>query len=80
MEQIPAKGLPKKVCHSAYGAFSRKRMSVPGHSLALAARVAEFGLVFPQGPGHLKQVAALLEDGHDRGSRSRERVAQLYRG
>lgn len=45
---------------------------------ALRGHLAEFGLVFPQGPTHLKQAAALLEDETIQIPDSVREMAQLY--
>lgn len=45
---------------------------------ALRGHLAEFGLVFPQGPAHLKQAAALLEDGMTEVPDTVREIAQLY--
>jgi len=45
---------------------------------ALRGHLAEFGLVFPQGPTHLKQAAALLEDNATEVPDTVREIAQLY--
>lgn len=45
---------------------------------ALRGHLAEFGLVFPQGPTHLKQAAALLEDETTEIPDTVREIAQLY--
>src|SRR5690606_36372904 len=45
---------------------------------ALRGHLAEFGLVFPQGPGHLKQAATLLVDGMTDIPDAVREIAQLY--
>ena len=44
---------------------------------ALRGHLAEFGLIFPQGPAHLKQATALLEDGTTEVPDTAREIAQL---
>jgi len=45
---------------------------------ALRGHLAEFGLVFPQGPAHLKQATTLLEDGTIEIPDTVREIAKLY--
>jgi transposase len=55
--------------------FVRQRMQLIN---ALRGHLAEFGLVFPQGPAHLKQAAVLLEDGRTEIPDTVREIAELY--
>lgn len=45
---------------------------------ALRDHLAEFGLVFPQGPTHLKQIAGQLDDGAAEVPDTVREIARLY--
>jgi hypothetical protein len=45
---------------------------------ALRGHLAEFGLVFPQGPTHFKQATTLLEDGTIEIPDTVREIAKLY--
>lgn len=65
----------KSVTFRTHQCFVRQRTQLIN---ALRGHLAEFGLVFPQGPAHLKQAAALLEDDTTEVPDTVREIAQLY--